>query len=80
MMTADVDAALCCPHGRGWFTNADTRTIERCDACRRFADDDDAALFVAALVSCCEDCAADFDETTRSNANPSLCRECFDVD
>jgi hypothetical protein len=31
--------AYCCP---GWFVNAETNEIERCDECALFATDDDA--------------------------------------
>lgn len=77
-MFDDEADAVCCPSNHGWFTNAETRLIERCDDCRQFPHDDAAAELVRSTVTNCVECAAAFG--SRSALNPSLCEGCLCVD
>lgn len=72
--------SFCCPHGQGWFTNAETGTIERCDECRRFPDDDAAAEYVRQTRTDCDECDEPFateGKGQRSLLNPALCEACL---
>ena len=73
----------CCPAGQGWFSNAESGAIERCDTCRQFPHDDAAADFARITVTECQDCNEAFADTgkgQRSLLNPSLCEACLCAD
>jgi len=75
-----IDCTFCCPAGRGWFTNDEVGTIERCDECRRFINDDAAADYVRATLDTCDECEEAFTsygKCQRSLLNPALCEACL---